>query len=154
MGAGFCLGKKKSGVLSYVSLISRDLTNYFPRNFSILNAMGKKRIYSKRIAFMFQKLEQSKSFSWVSLSLSPSPPLLFFPFHCIFLRYKEAGSRERWERLDLCFMDKLQPEEYPDCVLAGFSYTTATSHPWFQKCPTFWHLWVTMEEKELSWVTH
>lgn len=42
MGAGFCLGKKKkSGVLSYVSLISRDLTNYFPRNFSILSATGK-----------------------------------------------------------------------------------------------------------------
>lgn len=75
MGAGFCFGKKKSGVLSYVSLISRDLTNYFHRNFSVLNATGKKWIYSKRIAFMFQKLEQCKSFP--DLSFFP----LFLPLH-------------------------------------------------------------------------
>lgn len=85
MGAGFCIGKKKSGVLSYVSLISRDLTNYFHRNFSVLNATGKKWIYSKRIAFMFQKLEQCKSFPGVSLSLLPclSLSLLLFslPLH-------------------------------------------------------------------------
>lgn len=81
MGAGFCFGKKKSGVLSYVSLISRDLTNYFHRNFSVLNATGKKWIYSKRIAFMFQKLEQRKGLPDLSLSLLSFP----FPFYCIFL---------------------------------------------------------------------
>lgn len=41
MGLVFSLGRKKGELLSYVSLISRDLTNYFPRNFSILNATGK-----------------------------------------------------------------------------------------------------------------
>ena len=24
----------------------------------------------------------------------------------------------------------------------------------FQRCPTFWHLWATLEEGELSWATH
>ena len=24
---------------------------------------------------------------------------------------------------------------------------------WVSRCPTFWHLWATMEEEELSWAT-
>lgn len=87
MGAGFFLGRKKSEVLSYVSLISLGLTNYFPRNFSILNATGEKWIYPKRIAFMFQKLEQCKSFSQVPLSLSVSFSLLLFLQIYIYTNY-------------------------------------------------------------------
>lgn len=112
MGAGFFLGRKKSEVLSYVSLISLGLTNYFPRNFSILNATGEKWIYPKRIAFMFQKLEQCKSFSQVPLSLSlclffsPSFPANIYIYQLYIYNFfvhlpphgKEAETRQSWEK--------------------------------------------------------
>ena len=33
-------------------------------------------------------------------------------------------------------------------------YAAADLVPPPQGCPTFWHLWATLEEEELSWATH
>ena len=48
--------KKKSEVFSYISLISRDLTNYFPRNFSILNATGEKNGFTQKNSFYVSEI--------------------------------------------------------------------------------------------------